>query len=128
MSVPVSPVSLVVYKVVREYEKSEGKQTLFYKNEVFHFVEKALKIASMIDEQDYWLFYDGEEIQNYYECLSKICDMTTNILEINENKLANGGQEWAEKKIGSMPYSFLKGAVQVLEEAMKEKEGTILCD
>ena len=122
MSTPVSPIKLSVYKIVREYEKT-GK-TLFYKGDLFNFVEKALKCASMIDEQDYWLFYHGEEVQNYYESLSNICNVTPNFLEIEQCKLKNGGKEWAEKAIGSMPYSFLKGAVKVLEEELKEKEET----
>ncbi|MBQ8615523.1 MAG: hypothetical protein IJ415_03045 [Clostridia bacterium] len=126
MSTPVSPIKLSVYKIVREYEKT-GK-TLFYKGDLFNFVEMALKHASMIDEQDYWLFYHGEEIREYCESLSNICVVTPNFLEIDQCKLKNGGKEWAERIIGSMPYSFLKGAVQVLKEELKEKEGTILCD
>lgn len=126
MSTPVSPIKLSVYKIIREYEKT-GK-TLFYKGDLFDFVKRSLKIASMIDEQDYWLFYHGEEVREYYESLSNICDVTPNFLEINEIKLANGGKEWAEKTIGSMPYSFLKGAVQVFNEELKEKSGEIICD
>lgn len=120
MSIPVSPIKLSVYKIIREYEKT-GK-TIFYKGDLFGFVEKALKYASMIDEQDYWLFYDGEEIGEYYESLSNICNVTPNFLEIEKCKLKNGGKAWAEKTIGSMPYSFLKGALQVMEEELKEQE------
>ena len=128
MSVPVSPIKLSVYKIVREYEKT-GK-TIFYKGDLFSFVEKALKYASMIDEQDYWLFYDGEEIREYYESLSNICNVTPNFLEIEQCKLKNGGKAWAEKVIGSMPYSFLKGALRVLDEELKEKKnnGEMQCD
>ena len=128
MSIPVSPIQLSVYKIVREYEKT-GK-TIFYKGELFDFVKKVLKIASITDERDYWLCYSGEIVRDYYESLSKICNVTPNFLEIEQCRLKNGGKEWADKAIGAMTYSFLKGAVKVLKEELKEKNEIeeIVCD
>ena len=120
MSTPVSPIKLSVYKIIREHEKT-GK-IIFNKGELFDFVKKSLKIASKMDNEDYWIFYHGEEVGEFCESLSNICVVTPNFLEIEQCKLKNGGKVWAEKTIGSMPYSFLKGAVQVLEEELKEQE------
>lgn len=126
MSTPVSPIKLSVYKIVREYEKT-GK-TIFYKGELFDFVKKSLEIASKIDNEDYWLLYHGEDVREYYDNLSNICVVTPNFLEIEQCKLKNGGKVWAEKAIGSMPYSFLKGALYVMEEENKQKEEEVTCD
>jgi len=122
MSTAVSPIALSIYKVVREYEKNN--KTIFYKGDLLNFVKKALKVASKIDEQDYWMCYSGEIVGDYYKSLSKICNVTPDCLEIEPCRLKRGGKEWAEKIIGSMPYSFLKGALQVLNEELREKEDT----
>jgi len=124
----VLPTCLYVYKVIREYEKT-GK-TLFSQKELFNFANKAIFVASSIDNEDYWICPKTEQGYLFEETMSKICDTTQNYLEINNQKYDKGGKEWAEKKIGSMPYSFLKGAVKVLDEELKEKKnnGEITCD
>ena len=126
MSKAVSPVQFSVFKILRENSKT-GK-TLFSKEELFDFAHKALKIASEIDGEDYWLLEDTD--YNLGSSLLKICDDTTNFVEINEEKMSKGGKVWAERVIGMMRYSFLKGPLQVLKEEIKEDEKTtgMLCD
>lgn len=128
MSRPISPMQFSVYKITREYEKT-GK-TLFSKDELFDFARKSVKIASAIDNESYWILNDGDYDSDLANSISKICDETTNYFEVNEERMSNGGKRWAERVIGVMRYSFLKGALQVLNEELKEKENTKgnICD
>ena len=127
MSRPVLPTCLYVYKVIREYEKTG--RTLYSKKELLDFANKALVIATAIDNEDYWLCPDTEKGYLHEEAMSRICDVTTNYLEVNEQKYNKGGKDWAEKRIGLMQYSFLKGALKVLNEELNEnKNEGILCD
>ena len=120
MSVPVVPIEFYVYKIMKENETT-GK-TLYSKHELLNFANKALKKTSEMHNADYWAITQNEYATEIDEALLKICDVTTNYYEINENKLKNGGMQWARKVIGLMPYSFLKGAVHVLDEELKEQE------
>ncbi len=128
MSTPVSPIKLSVYKIIREYEKTG--RIIFAKEELINFANKVVKVASEIDNEDYWIFPDEEYGYDFNASLSKICRTSTDCLELSGSRYNNGGKLWAEKAIGSMPYSFLKGAVKVLEEELKEKEETkgVTCD
>lgn len=124
MSIVVSPVQFSVFKMLRESSKTG--RTLFSKEELFDFAQKSLKIASEIDGKDYWLLEDGE--YNLGNSLLKICDNTTNFVELSEEKMSKGGKVWAETVIGMMRYSFLKGALQVLREELEEKTTGVSCD
>ena len=126
MSVPVVPIEFYVYKMMKENEITG--RTFYSKQELLNFANKTLKKASEMHNADYWAITQNEYAEEIDESLLKICDVTTNYYEINENKLKNGGMQWARKVIGLMPYSFLKGAVQVLDEELKEKTGGITCD
>lgn len=114
MSRPISPMQFSVYKIVRENE-STGK-TLYSKEELFEFASKCLKIASKIDNEHYWVLLDGDYESDLGNALSRICDATSNYVEINESKMQNGGKVWANKVIGAMRYSFLKSAVTTLKD------------
>lgn len=124
MSKPVSPIDLSVYKIVREYEQTG--RTCYPKEELYEFAEKVLKVASEIDNEDYWLICHTPEVAlDFQMSLSNICYMSTSIVRLNEKEFKNGGKEWAERKIGLMPYSFLKGAIKVLEEEFEINEMNI---
>ena len=125
MSTPVVPVSLIMFKMVRGYEKTHQKQ--YSKSELFRFAHYALKIAGEIDNEEYWIVSANKYGIDYCEKMSKICDMDLENYYLNEDKLNNGGKEYAERIIGAMPYSFLKGAIQTMEELENEEEAS-LCD
>lgn len=116
MSTPVMPKSLIVYKMVKDYESTN--KTQFTVSELYTFAHKALKIASEIDNEEYWILSSNKYGTDFCEELSKICDIDADHYQLNVNKFENGGQEYAKRIIGAMPYSFLKGAVQVMKEEM----------
>ena len=128
MSTPVMPISLIIYKMVREYE--ETNRTKYPVGELYNFAHKALQIASEIDGEEYWILSVDKAEINFHQKMSKICDLSVGHFEINVEKYNNGGKAYADKVIGAMPYSFLKGAVKVLEEDLKQQEETkgIVCD
>lgn len=126
MSTPVIPVSLIMFKMVREYEKTN--KTQYSKGELFRFAHNALTIASKIDNEEYWILSSNKYGIDYRQKMSKICDIDIDYYYLNEEKLKNGGKEYAERIIGAMPYSFLKGALQALGEELQEEQGVSLCD
>lgn len=119
MSTPVMPVNLIVFRMLRGYEKTG--ETLYSVSELFHFAHDVLVRASVMDGEEYWILDPMKYGTDFIDDVSKICDTTQNYYEINEHKLRKGGKRWAEKKIGAMPYSFLKCGLQVLDEDLKEK-------
>ena len=114
MSTPVMPKSIFTFKMIREFEKIGRKE--FSRSELLLFAHKVLKIASKIDNEEYWILSCEKYGPDFIEFMSKICDIDMDCYKLNLNKMKNGGKEWAERVIGAMPYSFLKGAVQVLNE------------
>ena len=126
MSRPCSPVQFSVYKIIREYEKT-GK-TIYSKEELSQYATKCLKVASEIDNEDYWVLDYRDFDDNLSDKLSKMCDETFSCFEINPTKMQKGGRVWAERIIGAMKYSFLKASLLVLNEELKEKTGEITCD
>ncbi len=131
MSTPITPLGIFVYKIKREYEKT-GK-TIFPESELLSYAEEVVVKASEIDDEEYWILYQtkqhGLELKTK---LSKICDYSYSkrAFMLNQEKLENGGNLWAEKIIGAMKYSFLKGSILTLEEKDENnKESKVaLCD
>lgn len=129
MSTPITPLGIFVYKIKREYEKT-GK-TVFPESELLSYAEEVVVKASEIDNEEYWILYQtkhhGSELKKK---LSKICDYSyvKSGFIVNQEKLENGGKTWAEKIIGAMKYSFLKGSILTLEgkdEKNKESKVTL---
>ena len=110
MSTPSNPSSLMIYKIIKDYE-NDGR-TMHMIEELEYFAKRSLEIANSISDKDFWSI---ETIETR-EDLSRICDLTNSFCELNMDKLDNVGQFYAKTKIGSMPYSWLKGALKTLEE------------
>ena len=120
MSTPIMPMGIFVYKIIKEYQKTEKKQ--YSKQELIEFAEKAMVIAGQIDNQEYCVLIQNEPGFELKKKLSKICDCYKGDFVINNEKLQNGGNDWAEKIIGAMKHSFLRGSVITLDEELKEKK------
>ena len=120
MSRPCSPIQFSVYKIMREYEKT-GK-TIYFKDELNQYATKCLKVASEIDNEDYWVLDYRDFDDNSSDKLSNICDETLSCFEVNPTKMQKGGMVWAKRMIGAMKYSFLKASLSVLNEEIKEKQ------
>ena len=115
MSRPINPATIMIYKIVRDYEKDGRK--IHFMSELEYFASKVIDYANAMTEEDFWILRTPE----VKEQLSKFCDLTSSVLELNEEKYENGGKSFAKTKIGSMPYTWLKGAVKTLKE-MNEME------
>lgn len=120
MSKPVMPTKLIIFKMVRTYEKTN--KTQYSIGELLRFVHNALQIAGEIDNEEYWILSLNKMGTDFHEKMSNICDVDMSYFVLNEEKFENGGKEWAENMIELIPNSFLKGAEQVLCEELKEKE------
>lgn len=116
MSTPINPSSIMIYKIVKDYENS-GRTTHLL-SELDYFTKKVLNFANSISDKDFWIL----ETPELNEELSRICDITTSFCELNECKYNNGGKEFAKRKMGQVPYSWLKGAVIVLNEYNEERK------
>ena len=116
MSTPINPSSIMIYKIVKDYENS-GKTTHLIA-ELDYFSKRVLEFANSISDKDFWI----AETTELNEELSRICDLTSSFCELNEGKYNNGGKEFAKRKIGQMPYSWLKGAVKTLKEYEDERK------
>ena len=126
MAESVIPVSLLTFKMMKEYERTG--RTIFPVGELYVFAHKALKIAGEIDNEDYWIVSPSKYSVSFYDRMSKICDISIEFYKLNEDKLNNGGKEYADKIISSMMDSFYKGANQVFDQELQEKEEALLCD
>ena len=115
MSTPINPSSLMIYKIVRDYEH-EGK-TIHTLDELMHFANRSLRFAKEICGESFWIL----ETDCIKEDLLKICDLTDSICELNIEKYRNGGKYFAKTKIGLMPYAWHKGAIMVFKEAEEFK-------
>ena len=129
MSTPVIPISLIIFKMIREFELTQ--RTIYSKEELFSFAHSALKIAGQIDNEDYWILSSNKYGVDFYEKMNKICDIDLDEFQLNVDKYYFGGKKYANKIIGAMPYSFLKGALQTLREDLNLSclnEGGRICD
>ena len=114
MSTPVNPSSIMIYKIIKDYEKSGRTIHLFA--ELDYFSNRVLELANSISNEDFWI----AEAPELTDELSRICDLTSSFCELNECKYNNGGKEFAKRKIGQMPYSWLKAALATLKEYDEE--------
>lgn len=120
MSTPVAPHSLAVYKLVREYEKSQ--KTVHTQRELLDFSLEALKEAQKISGEKYWLLFGSEEYLNlYYKCLSEFCDITCNHVVFNPDKY-NANKYLVAERISNLSDSLIKGADIALENMKNKKQ------
>ena len=110
MSTPTNPSAIMLFKIIKDFENNG--ETIHSILELEGFSKRVLKFANSISREDFWMV-NTPEIK---EDISKICDITESLCEINKEKFLNGGYNFAQKKIGSMPYSWLKGSVKALNE------------
>ena len=110
MSTPSNPSSIMIYKIIREFENTGKKVYLL--NELNHFSKQVIDFANSICDDNFWI----AETPEVKEDLSRICDISSSVCEFNEQKYANGGKIFAKTKIGQMPYPWLKGAIKTLTE------------
>lgn len=116
MSRPINPASIMLYKIIRDYEETGRK--IHFMGELEYFASKVIDYANAMTDEDFWILRTPE----LKEQLSKICNLTDSVLELNEEKFENGGKFYAKTKIGSMPYSWLKGAIQTMKEYAELEE------
>ena len=116
MSTPINPSSIMIYKIIKDYENSG--RTIHLLAELDCFSKRVLEFANSISDKDFWIAKTPE----LNEDLTRICDITSSFCELNEAKYNNGGKEFAKTKIGQMPYSWLKGAVKILKEYEEERK------
>lgn len=110
MSTPSNPSSIMIYKIVRDFENT-GKTTHLI-GELDYFSQQVIDFANSISGDDFWIVQTPE----IKEDLSRICDISSSVCEFNEQKYVNGGKIFAKTKIGQMPYPWLKGAIKTLTE------------
>lgn len=121
MSKPISvtcfnPSNIMIYKIDKDYEKGKSINSF---EELDCFVKTIIDYANTeTGRESYWTLQSNECNKEMKNDLLKLCDLTTSICEVDETKYRNGGKDFAKIKIGTMPYSLLKGVVI----AMKEKE------
>ena len=122
MSTPINPSSIMIYKIIKDYENNG--RTVHLLAELDYFSNRVLEYANSITDKDFWVLKTSEFDQD----LSKICDITSSFCELNKQKYNNGGKEFAKRKIGQMPYSWLKGAIITLRkyEKMKTSSNTTI--
>ena len=109
MSRPINPSSIMIYKIVREYEKTG--RTIYPRNELKKYAEDVIDHANTISDEQYFIIYS----ENTTEDISRICNTQTSIYELDLEKYKNGGDHFAKIKIGAMPYAWLKGALKFLD-------------
>ena len=114
MSTPSNPSSIMIYKIVKDFE-NEGR-TIHSMYELECFAKKVFEFANSITNDEFWIL-DTPEIK---EDLERLCDVTASLCEFSETKFIEGGKDFAKRKVGQMPYSWLKGAVKVLQEIQED--------
>lgn len=115
MSTPSNPSSIMIYKIIREFENT-GKK-VHSLNELNYFSRQVIDFANSICDDDFWI----AETPEVKEDLLKICDIFRSVCVLNEQKYSNGGDKFAKTKIGQMPYPWLKGAIKTLNEDENRK-------
>lgn len=115
MSTPSNPSSIMIYKIIREFENT-GKK-VHSLNELNYFSRQVIDFANSICDDNFWI----AETPEVKEDLLKICDIFRSVCVLNEQKYSNGGDKFAKTKIGQMPYPWLKGAIKTLNEDENRK-------
>ncbi|MBE5741241.1 MAG: hypothetical protein E7351_01765 [Clostridiales bacterium] len=118
MSTPSNVSSIMIYKIIRDFEKTG--RTMHLMSELDYFSQQVIDFANSISDDNFWIAQTPE----VKEDLLRICDITSSFCELNENKYSNGGEKFAKTKIGQMPYSWLKGAVKTFKEYEEERKKT----
>lgn len=116
MSTPSNVSSIMIYKIIRDFEKTG--RTMHLISELDYFSQQVIDFANSISDDKFWIAQTPE----VKEDLLRICDVTSSFCELNKQKYANGGEKFAKIKIGQMPYSWLKGSVKVFKEYEEERK------
>lgn len=115
MSTPSNPSSIMIYKIIREFKNSGRK--VYPTSELNHFSKQVIDFANSICDDDFWIVQTPE----VNEDLLRICDISRSTCVLNEQKYSNGGDKFTKTKIGQMPYTWLKGAIKILNEDENRK-------
>lgn len=118
MSTPSNPSSIMIYKIIREFENT-GKK-VHSLNELKYFSRQVIDFANSICDDNFWIVQTPE----VKEDLLRICDISSSFCELSEQKYSNGGDKFAKTKIGQMPYPWLKGAIKTLNEDENRKSSS----
>ena len=125
MSVPVILSDLIIFKMVKEYEKTN--KTNYPIDELLSFSHEALKIAGEMDNEQYWIVTLNKLGPSFCKDMSPICDIDIDCFTLNEEKYMNGGREYAYSIIQSMSESFYKAATICLTKELNN-DNEALCD
>lgn len=117
MSTPINPSSIMIYKIIKDFEQGKAINTFA---ELKKFAESVLKYANSKTNEGFWILESSECNAKMKDDLSKLCDLTTTICEFNEYKFRNGGETFAKMKIGAMPYLCLKGVIKKYKELQSQ--------
>lgn len=115
MSTPTNQSSIIIYKIIKDFEEKGTK--IHFLTELNNFSITALRYASEIEHKDFLV----TETPMLREDLEKICDITFSFCIFNETKYNNGGKEFAQRKLNLMPDSWLKGAEITLRECAQSE-------
>lgn len=118
MSTPSNPSSIMIYKIIREFENT-GKK-VHSLNELNYFSRQVIDFSNSICDDEFWIVQTPE----VKEDLLRICDISSSFCELSEQKYSNGGDKFAKTKIGQMPYPWLKGAIKTLNEDENRKSSS----
>lgn len=110
MSTPSNPSGIMIYKIIRDFENIG--RTIHSMKELDYFSQQVIDFANSICDDDFWIAQTPE----VKEDLLRICDISSSVCELNEQKYISAGKRFAKAKIGQMPYPWLKGAVKTLTE------------
>ena len=116
MSTPINPSSIMLYKIMKDYEET-GREKLYFIPELDFFAKKVIENINSNTNEDLWIL-PSPEIK---EDLSRLCDVTDSFCRLNEDKFKNGGELFAKRKIGLMPYNWLKASMVTLKQFNDEK-------
>ena len=116
MSIPSNVSSIMIYKIIRDFEKTG--RTMHLMIELANFSQQVIDFANSISDDNFWIAPTPE----VKEDLLRICDVNSSFCKLNKQKYANGGEKFAKIKIGQMPYSWLKGSVKVFKEYEEERQ------
>lgn len=110
MSTPINPSSIMLYKIMKDYEES-GRE-LFLMLELNYFAEKVVEKLNSASGENVVIASTAETRED----LSRVCNITDSFCCLSDNKMKNGGCNFANRKIGMMPYDLLKTSMVTLKQ------------
>lgn len=108
----VNPTPLVVYKLVKENEFNNRDS--FSLIELKNFCFDVVKIAGENANEKYVLIDDSTRRKNYFEALSRLCDVDKAYVNFNVDKYFQN-KKWADKIVDNMPQNFVDVMNKILQ-------------